>query len=89
MRVVCLNDADQPEIIPDDKKLVKYEVYTVEKVVQLTKQNQVAFSLKELPLDPSTAPYEYWSAERFVPEDYYNEKLKFKDINFDMPLDIS
>lgn len=88
MRVVCLNDSDQPEQIPLEKRVIKYEVYTVEKVVKLAIKGDIAFSLKELPLNDECFPYEYWAAERFVPEEYYNEKIKFNNVKFEIPLDI-
>jgi hypothetical protein len=88
MRVVCINDQGLPDNIPVEKRIVKGEIYTAVKAVQLQIGNKLAFELLEKPLGEDTFPYEYWSAERFVPEEHYNEQQKYEKVNFDIPLGI-
>ena len=88
MRIVCINDSGLPDIIPLEKRIKKGETYTAIKAVKLQIGDKLAFSLKEKPLTENEFPYEYWSAERFVPEEHYNEQQKYEEVNFDMPLSI-
>lgn len=88
MRIVCINDGDLPDNIPLNRRIVKGETYTAIKAVKLQIGGKIAFSLLEKPLGEDTFPYEYWNAERFVPEEHYNEQQKYEKVNFDMPLSI-
>jgi hypothetical protein len=88
MRVVCINDKDKPNQIKQEDWLVKGETYTVIKAVHLQIGNKPAFSLKEKPLTEENFPYEYWNAERFVPEEHYLEIQKYENVKWDAPITI-
>jgi hypothetical protein len=88
MRVVCLNSAGKPDKIPLEKWVKKGEVYTVIKAVNLAIGNKLAFELDEIKLTEENFPYEYFSADRFVPEEHYLELEKYKSIKWNMPLTI-
>jgi hypothetical protein len=88
MKVYCINDDNIPDVIPVSERVVKGNPYTVTKAVKLEIGNKVAFTLAESNLGEHTFPYEYWGAERFVPEEHYLEFKKYDDVKFDIPLDI-
>ena len=88
MYVVCINDADKPDQISVEQWIKKGEKYTVIKAVKLKIGNKLAFSLEEKPLSEDNFPYEYWNAERFVPEEHYEEQVKYENLNYEIPLNI-
>ena len=88
MYVICINDADKPDQISAEQWIKKGEKYTVVKVVKLKIGNKLAFSLDEKPLSEDNFPYEYWNAERFAPEEHYNEQVKYENLNYEIPLNI-
>lgn len=62
-RVLCINDADQPAILPSNARVVEGQEYTVIHVAHMELQSIVGFKLLEL---PSRFPYEYFKSSRFV-----------------------
>lgn len=88
MHVVCINDADRPDQISEKEWIKAGEKYTVIKAVKLKIGNKLAFSLEEKPLSEYNFPYGYWDAERFVPEEHYEEQVKYENVNYDIPLHI-
>jgi hypothetical protein len=88
MRVVCINSEGRPDRIPSEKWVKKNQVYTVVKAVNLAIGNTLAFELEEIKLTEENFPYEYFAAQRFVPEKHYLELEKYKSVNWDIPLTI-
>jgi hypothetical protein len=67
MQVICINDSNKPTRIPAEKWVKKGETYTVEFAVTLSLQvGKVGYKLKEIELDHSCFPYEYFDADRFA-----------------------
>jgi hypothetical protein len=88
MRVVCVNSVGRPDRIPHEKWVKKGQTYTVTRAVTLAIGNKLAFELDEIKLTEDNFPYEFFSAERFVPEEHYLEQKKYESVNFDIPLSI-
>jgi len=66
MRVVCINDSNRPKQVPEEKWIKNGDSYTVVAAVRLNIQlGKVGFKLKEIELDHSCFPYEYFDSERF------------------------
>ena len=61
----CINANNRPKEIPPNKWLKKGNTYTVIYTVTVLPQKQLAFHLQEIELDETTAPYEYFLANRF------------------------
>lgn len=67
MQVTCINDSNKPAQIPESKWVKKGEVYTVVYASTMSIQvNKLGFKLKEIDLDSSCFPYEYFDADRFA-----------------------
>lgn len=65
-KVICVNDNDRPEMIPQSKWLVKNQSYTVIKVAKLLIQGgMVGFKLEGLDID-GYFPYQFFAANRFM-----------------------
>lgn len=63
--VICVNDSDKPDGIPDSKWVKKGSKYTVIEVGKLNMQNGlIGFKLAELNID-SCFPYQFFAASRF------------------------
>lgn len=77
---VCVDDTGKPAEIPNDKWVVLGESYHIVFVAFLEPNGDMAYQLKEIDLNESCAPYEYFSANRFIfkTADYDN---MFKLIN--------
>jgi len=68
MKVVCINDGNRPSKIPQDKWVVKGNIYTVVYAVNMSIQvGKLGYKLAEIDLDETCFPYQYFSAERFRP----------------------
>lgn len=66
-KVICINDYNKPDVIPDDKWVVKQEEYTVINVMHHPlDSSKISFVLKEIELDSSCYPYTGFNCERFV-----------------------
>ena len=67
MKVICINDANKPEKIPESEWVKKGEQYHVSEVVQMGLQaGKLGYKLKEVALSKKSFPYEYYDAYRFV-----------------------
>lgn len=67
MKVLCINDANKPDKIPDSEWIKKGETYHVTKVIQMGLQpGKLGYKLKEVSLSQSSFPYEYYDAHRFA-----------------------
>jgi hypothetical protein len=72
MTVLCINDSNKPEEIPDHKWLEIGKEYTIIYVAFLHPKMQMAFQLLEL--DLFGYKYEYFSHDRFIyKSDTYKE----------------
>lgn len=68
IKVICVDDANQPSIIPAELRVVKDEQYTVIRIINMGLQpGQTGVELKELNLKGANLPYEYYLAKRFRP----------------------
>lgn len=68
IKVICVDDANQPAIIPAELKVVKDQQYTVIRIINMRLQSgQAGVELKELDLKAANLPYEYYLAKRFRP----------------------
>lgn len=65
--VICVDDKNQPALIPESVRVVEGDEYTVTKVVRMALQkDRTGVELKEKDLKSLNLPYEYWSTERFI-----------------------
>ena len=68
MKVVCINSSNKPSKIPIEQWVKEGEIYTVTKIAHMgLKVGTFGFLLKEVQLGPECFPYEFYSADRFVP----------------------
>jgi len=89
MKIVCINDSDKPSRIPEEYWITKGETYTIKKIIRLSmQQGKIGFVLEEIDLPEDCFPYTAFSAERFAPEDLYNETRKYDKIKMDEELTI-
>lgn len=66
-KVIAINTNAKPETIPNNKWIVKDEIYTVIQMDYLNMQNKIlGFKLKELNIN-DCLPYQYFAANRFRP----------------------
>jgi hypothetical protein len=66
MQVECINDGNKPKQVPTEKWIVKGQIYTVIATTSMNLQrNKIGLKLKEIELDQSCFPYEYFDADRF------------------------
>jgi len=68
IKVICVDDANQPDIIPAELRVIKDQLYTVIRLINMGLQGgQAGVELKELDLKGANLPYEYYLAKRFRP----------------------
>ena len=72
---MCINDANRPKEIPQNKWVKKNEIYTLISVQNLLSSDSFGFVLDEIVLDESCFPYHYFNPDRFVPIDSIQEDL--------------
>jgi hypothetical protein len=66
IKVICVDDKNQPALIPESARVVAGEEYTVIRVVRMALQkDRTGVELREIDLKSLNLPYEYYSAERF------------------------
>jgi len=66
MQVVCINDKNKPDIIPQDEWIEEGQTYTVIGIKKMGLQETLGYDLEEVALTDKSAPYEYYDAERFA-----------------------
>lgn len=66
VKCICVNDSGKPKSISADKWLEKGREYTIIFASFLLPQNELGLQLKEVDLDESCFPYEYFLANRFA-----------------------
>lgn len=75
MKVICINDSNKPKKITEDQWVKKGQLYTVIRVVRLALQNdKLGLILKEIKLDKSCFPYEFYDSDRFIVANEIMEK---------------
>lgn len=81
MQVICIDDSRKPNQIPQEKWIKKGFIYTVIGVASLSIQkNKTGLKLKEVHLDHSCFPYEYFDADRFRPASEVEAPVKQEEI---------
>lgn len=66
-KVICINDADQPNVIPISKRVKEGQDYTVIEVKKLmADQGKLAYRLAEIDLTTCCQPYSFFDARRFA-----------------------
>jgi hypothetical protein len=79
-----MNDSNKPAKIPAEKWITKGEFYTVEYAVTLSLQvGKIGYKLKEVNLDHSCFPYEYFDSERFAIVVDSLESVKAEEVNLE------
>lgn len=64
-KVICINDSNKPNDIPNSQWIKKGSIYTVTKVARMVVQGGITgFELAEVNLD-GCAPYKFYAADRF------------------------
>lgn len=84
MQVVCINDKNRPKRIPPEKWIKEGETYTVIGATKMNIQlNKIGLKLKEIELDHSCFPYEYFDADRFKPVEFKNSLVKEEELSLE------
>ena len=85
MKAICIDSANKPENISEFEWLEEGIVYTITEVVEMGLQkNKLGIALEEIQLTEASAPYKYYSLERFllIPDEarvhFENARLKKK-----------
>lgn len=90
MQVICIDDSNKPKRISLAEWISEGKVYTVVEIARMNLQNnKFGYRLKEIQLTDHSFPYEYYSAERFLPIDalvQVAEELKSEEIPADLEL---
>jgi hypothetical protein len=80
LKLICIDDKNKPEEIPDEKWVKYGETYTLINVQFLDVDNMMGFEIAEITLDKSCFPYHYFTPDRFIPKD--DEELEQLDESF-------
>lgn len=85
MKVICINSDNKPTKIPLEQWIQKGETYTITRLIHLAiTPGKMGVLLKEVQLDASCFPYEFYDADRFVPEELIsNKELISETANFE------
>ena len=67
MKAICIDSSNKPEGISEYEWIEEGEVYTITEVVEMALQdNKLGIALAEVELTSASAPYKYYSLERFL-----------------------
>jgi hypothetical protein len=66
IKCICVNDEGKPIEIPREKWVTAGNEYHIVYVTFLHPNGDMAFQLKEIFLDETCLPYEYFAADRFI-----------------------
>jgi len=67
MKAICIDSSNKPEGISELEWIEEGEVYTITEVVEMGLQNnKLGIALAEVELTSASAPYKYYSLERFL-----------------------
>jgi len=81
MKVICINDSNKPTKIPLEQWIKKGETYTITRLIHLAiTPGKMGVLLKEVQLDASCFPYEFYDADRFVPEELFSSEESVSEI---------
>ena len=72
MKAICIDSSNKPEHISEYEWIEEGEVYTITEVVEMSLQDgKLGIALEEVKLTEVSAPYKYYSLERFllIPDD--------------------
>ena len=69
MKIMCINDKNQPQELPITKHVVEGQIYTLIGVQFLLSSNSMGFEIAEIQLGEECFPYHYFNPDRFVPID--------------------
>ena len=72
MKAICIDSSNKPEHISDYEWIEEGVVYTITEVVEMSLQKgKLGVDFEEIELTDASAPYEYYSLERFllIPDD--------------------
>jgi len=81
MKAICIDSSNKPENISEYEWIEEGHVYTITEVVEMGLQDgKLGVAFEEIKLTDASAPYKYYSLERFllVPE---NLSIKLKDLS--------
>jgi hypothetical protein len=81
MKAICIDSSNKPENISEYEWVEEGRVYTITEVVEMSLQDgKLGVAFEEVQLTDASAPYKYYSLERFllVPE---NLSIKLKDLS--------
>tara|TARA_R100001480_G_scaffold78027_1_gene87845 strand:+ start:677 stop:1018 length:342 start_codon:yes stop_codon:yes gene_type:complete len=73
MRAICIDSSNKPEGISEYEWLEEGMVYTITEVVEMALQDgKLGVAFEEVKLTDASAPYKYYSLERFllIPENF-------------------
>jgi hypothetical protein len=91
MKAICIDNSNKPEHISEYEWIEEGVVYTITEIVEIVEtslqSNKLGIALKEIELTDASAPYKYYSLERFIiiPETLNNN---FKALNEDSLKDL-
>jgi len=67
MKAICIDSSNKPEGISEYEWIEEGQVYTITEVVEMGLQdNKLGIALAEVELTSASAPYKYYSLERFL-----------------------
>ena len=72
MKAICIDSSNKPEHISEYEWIEEGVVYTITEVVEMGLQKgKLGVAFEEIELTAASAPYEYYSLERFllIPDD--------------------
>ncbi len=81
MKAICIDSSNKPENISEYEWVEEGRVYTITEVVEMSLQDgKLGVAFEEVQLTDASAPYKYYSLERFllVPE---NLSIKLKELS--------
>jgi hypothetical protein len=65
-KVICIDDKNIPDEIPQEDRVIDGEVYTVGGIEYLLSSSVIGFHIIEKPLGDHCFPYHYWGQHRFA-----------------------
>tara|TARA_R100001510_G_C7469788_1_gene86564 strand:- start:133 stop:474 length:342 start_codon:yes stop_codon:yes gene_type:complete len=83
MKAICIDSSNKPENISEYEWIEEGTIYTITEVVEMGLQDgKLGVAFEEIKLTDASAPYKYYSLERFllIPE---NLSISFGEINPD------
>ena len=66
MKAICVDSSNKPAGISEYEWLEEGVVYTITKIVELGSEDKLGIALQEVELTAASAPYKYYSLERFL-----------------------